>query len=95
VRVVDINCAGTGNHLQYAVHVFDDVVIPEPDDAPTVDLKPNRAPAVCIVLRGMLSTIELDNEAVIGADEIGNEWTERYLATEFNAAEPAIAQARP
>jgi hypothetical protein len=43
----------------------------------------------------MLPSVELDNETVIYGDEIGNKRTERNLAPEFNAAEPAIAQPRP
>jgi hypothetical protein len=95
VRVVDIDSAGASNHLQYALHVFNDIVIPEPDDTPAVGLKPSRPPAIRIVLCGMLSAIELDDQPVIGTDEIRDEGSERNLAVEFESAQSAITQPRP
>jgi hypothetical protein len=42
-----------------------------------------------------LPAIELDDESVIRADEIGDKFTERYLATELEPAQPATTQPRP
>jgi hypothetical protein len=95
VRVVDIDSAGAGDHLQYAVDVLDDVVIPESNGAPAVGFEPNRPPAIRIFRGGMLSTIELDDETVVSTDEIGDEGSERNLTAELNSAEAAVTQARP
>ncbi len=43
----------------------------------------------------MLTAIELDDNAMIGTDEIGNEGTEWNLAAKFQTQQPAVAQPKP
>ena len=57
--------------------------------------EPHGPPALRIVLCRMLPTINLDHEGVVGTNEIGDEGSERNLATEFESAQLAVAEARP
>jgi hypothetical protein len=43
----------------------------------------------------VLTAVELDNESMIGANEIRDEIAEWYLAAEFQSQQAAIAQPRP
>jgi hypothetical protein len=43
----------------------------------------------------MLSAISLDDKPLLDAGEIGNERTDRMLATEFATSEPPCAQEIP
>jgi hypothetical protein len=51
VRVVDIDSAGARNHLQYALEIFGDIVVPEPDYAPTAGFEPRRPSAIGVIIR--------------------------------------------
>jgi hypothetical protein len=43
----------------------------------------------------VLTAIDLDNERVVGANEIHDKVTQRDLAAEFQSEQAAVAQARP
>jgi hypothetical protein len=83
VRVDDIDSARASDHLQYAVDILANIVIPEADHTPAAGFEPSRTPTISSFRRRVLAPIELDDQGVIGADKIGDERTERNLPTEL------------
>ena len=73
-------------HLQYPVEVFQDFVVPYPDHAIAERVQLRVTLPVSRII-GMLTAIDLDDEAPFAADEIDVKWTDRFLADEFEAAE--------
>ncbi len=83
MRVGDIDSARAGNHLQHALDILANIVIPEADHAPAAGFEPSRTPTISSFRRRMLAPIQLDDQGVIGAHKIGDERTERNLPAEI------------
>jgi hypothetical protein len=58
-------------------------------------LHPAVAVDVLLAAVGVIGAVEFDDEADLGAEEIGEEWAEGVLAAELVAADFAVAQAGP
>jgi hypothetical protein len=72
------------NDLQNAVHVFQNVVIPEPQDTVVVLGQPSIADTICFAV-SVLSAIHLYNHPRFPADKIDHVGTDRLLANELAA----------
>ena len=78
----------------HAFGIAENVVVPEAQYPPPVGFEP-RGPTRVDGAPGMLAAIRLDHEAMLDADEIGDERAEPVLATKLEAAQPATAQGGP
>jgi hypothetical protein len=81
-------------HLQNAFDIFEHLVVPDPDNAIAMCFEFGVAFAVSRTI-GMLTPIDLHNEAALAAKEIHVEPTNRFLADEFEAAQSTISQSQP
>ena len=66
------------NRLDDPVGVRQNLIVPEPQYAPTLLLKPNSAPPVVVAVR-VLTAICLDDETMSGAGEIDDKASNRIL----------------
>jgi hypothetical protein len=92
-RVVSGQRNLAADHLENAVRIFEDVVVPEADDAIAEGFDHMRARSIDI--SRMLSSVELDREAQASAGEVGDMRANGKLADEFRAFEPAASQIVP
>ena len=83
-----------GNHLENAIKVGEDVIVPEADDAVAV-LGERRGTNHVAITLGVLPAVEFDNQVRFAAGKIGNVWTNGLLADEFMAEQLAVAQTGP
>ena len=76
---------------------FEDVDVPDADDAAAVRFEPARARGVAVGLFFFQvgCAVELDDEFGFGAKEVGDEAADRGLAAEAKAGELFAAQKRP
>ena len=71
-----------------AIDIPDDVGIPKPDDVNAFGLKESCACGVVTSAVGMLTAIELNDDAAIEADEINNIVPQRHLSPELVSRKP-------
>ena len=74
--------------------VFEDVAIPETQNAEALGFKPGCSRRVGFRI-GMLAAIGFDDQFQLQAGEVRHEAADRTLAAEFDAAEGTIAQEPP
>ena len=81
-------------HLQHAFEIAKNLVVPDTNDA---ILKGIQVSISALIRRavGVLSAIDLDDEALLAADKIDVVRPDRLLAREFHPAKPAIAKRQP
>jgi hypothetical protein len=79
------------DHLQHAIHILHDVVVPKSQYTIVVILQPPSALATVLIVI-VLPTIGLDDEALLATDEIDDVGADRLLADEFMAVELARSQ---
>ncbi len=91
-RVRGLQCLQNG--IDHAIGIGQDLIIPESKHPPALTLQPCRPATVGLTI-GMLSAIDLDDEAVGDAGEIEDEWTERMLPPELITFQTPSAQSRP
>ena len=77
--------------LQHAINIPHDVVVPESQYQITHSFKRIRPLGISLFISLMLSTVELDNQLALSADEVGDEPIDWYLSPEFPSIEPAIS----
>ncbi len=82
------------NPVQNIVGIAKDIVIPEPEHAPSLALQPGCSAFIRMALR-VLPAIDLDNQSVGDTGEIRDERTDRMLAAEFMLFQSAIAECFP
>ncbi len=83
------------NQLVDCVFVFSQLVVPKSDDTISLFFQPTRALRIVFSLQRVLTAVQFQNQPLIKANEIHNVLSKRYLATEFELAETAVAQFRP
>jgi hypothetical protein len=83
------------DRFEHAVEILDDIVVPEAQDAESRLLQQARATPIFLGSRRVLATVQLDDELLLMANEIGCEAEDRFLSTELRVVELAIAQAAP
>ena len=80
--------------LQDAVHIGQNLVVPEADHSPALAFEPDSAFEVLWIVR-VLPAIELDDYLSFDAGEIGDVPSDRMLATEFEPVELPIPNTEP
>src|SRR5207302_3165131 len=70
------------------------VVVPKPDDAPTLLVEDLCSVNVCFAI-GMLTAISFNDEVMPGAGEIDDEITDRMLPAKPVTGQTPVAQNRP
>jgi hypothetical protein len=80
--------------LENPVQIFDDIVVPDADHAITEGAKRAVAMPVFGAFR-VLAAVELDNQSPLTTNEVDVVAIDRLLASEFEAAESAAANAYP
>jgi hypothetical protein len=90
------------NGPQFSLDSFQDgigcrqhLVVPEADNPEAWIFKSLRTKPVCILLEGVLSAVNFNNEVRFQADEIDNERRDWILTSKLEPSELAIAQPRP
>ena len=76
------------------LRVSKDVGVPEAESRDALLRDPRIAVAICDAVC-VLATIRFDRQLCLGAEEIDDEWTNRYLTAEFITAKAAIAEQAP
>jgi len=71
-----------------AIRIPKDFVRPKAQDAPPLALDECSTARIGFGLTGMMLAIDFDDESPRSADEIREVWTDRVLATEFDAGQP-------
>ncbi len=82
------------NRLHNPVHVDDDIVVPEPQDAIAVNVKPTVAGSIPTAFR-VLPTVQLDDHAAVAADQIDDVRSDRFLANELHSMNGSRTEAVP
>ena len=82
------------NCLDYTLGVREDVVIPKAEHAPAFGAEPGGSPSVVTILC-VLAAVGFDDQAMLGAGEIGDERADWVLPAEAVSDEAAIPQCRP
>ncbi|HLX36991.1 MAG TPA: hypothetical protein VKR29_04295 [Candidatus Binataceae bacterium] len=59
------------------------IVIPEPNDAPSVKIQKLRPAHIVLSALQMLRTVELDNDSVVDATEVHDVWANRMLSAKL------------
>src|SRR6185437_6450552 len=95
LRLVGIQPTYSSDHRQHAIEVLVHLVVPKSNNPPAARLQPNSSPVIADLRRRVLTAVELDNEGVVGANEVSNEIAEGHLTAEFQPQQAAIAQPRP
>jgi hypothetical protein len=67
-------------------------MVPDSNDTESFGFEPSSSSRIVDSLPSVLSTIELDDEATLQANEVDDVGAERYLATELELAEPSAAE---
>jgi hypothetical protein len=83
------------DRFQYAVHVPVDVLVGKADDVIASLVEPRRARGVVFELCGVGVAVNLDDQPAGSTVEINDKAADRVLATELDAAQLPVAQARP
>ena len=82
------------NGLQHTFGVRQDFVVPETQYAPAVIFEPAGPVGITCAL-GMLTTIRLDDQSMVEADEIDDEGSDWMLSSELEPRQLPAAQRRP
>jgi hypothetical protein len=85
---------GAQDSLDHAIGIGENVVVPEPEEFPSVALEASRSALVCRTVR-VLTAIDFDHQLVLGAGEVDYEVADRVLPAEFVTRQPAISQSGP
>jgi hypothetical protein len=78
-----LHADGGCDDLQNAVHIFQNIMIPETQDAVVVLIQPSIADTICFAV-SVLSAIDLDNYSRFPAQEIDDVATDRLLANKLS-----------
>ena len=78
------------DHGRDALRVGEDLGVPKPDHAPTAS-REIRGPARIDSALVVLPAVGFDNQAMLDADEAGDERADRVLAAKLVAAQPPVA----
>jgi hypothetical protein len=70
------------------------IMVPKPNDTPSITLQPFGASVVVSVLE-VLAPIQFDDELAFQTREIGEVGTDRMLTPEFATEQPSVAQPIP
>ena len=81
--------------LQHGLSLLQDFVVPVAEDPVALGLEKFGATVVVVALRLVLGAVELDDESVLLADEVGDVRADGHLAAEFAAEQPAASQSLP
>ena len=84
-----------GNALHHAVGIAERLVVPEAQDATTERLQERSSTGVVPGAKSMLTAGELYHELRLAAAEVDDVGTDRELAGELRAEEPAVAEPGP
>jgi hypothetical protein len=74
--------------------VAQSLVVPKPDYLPAPAFEPGSSLFVYGIVR-MLTAIDFDNQSMLGAGEVDNEFADRMLSPELVTRQTPIAQSRP
>src|SRR5690606_28372461 len=83
------------NHFQHSIRVFEDVIVPEPQDGEPVAFQRRCPPRVVRCRIRMLATVQLNHEFSFEAGEIKDEIQERMLSPELASLQLPAAQLPP
>ena len=83
------------DRLQYQVQILEHQIIPESNHPEALRVQPVGAAIIFLGLLSLLSAIQLQDQPVLEADEIGDEWTDLSLSTESASIELTMAQVIP
>ena len=86
---------GLQNHLKYAFHILQDIIVPETQGPVAHQLELKRPAFVINHLIAMLSAVQLHDQASVRTGEIGDVRADLVLATEFPALQTSVAQVVP
>jgi len=81
-------------HLQHAVEIAEDFIVPDADHSIAERIQVGVAALIQRAVR-MLPAIDLDNQALLAADEIDVIRSNRLLSGELYPDESTIAQRQP
>ena len=81
---------GRQDYFQNAAEILGYVNIPETQHAPAMLLKPPCAIDIALSDRGVLATVELDDQRSFSTNEIDHVPSDRHLAPKFVAGELPI-----
>jgi hypothetical protein len=81
------------NYLQHPIEISQNFVVPEPDQAKALRLKPRGA--LSIAFGRMLPTVHLDDQPRLETDKIGYVLSNRHLSPKLRALQLARAQRSP
>lgn len=82
-----------GDGVEATGEVHQDVAVPEAEDAETLGGEPLVAAEVA--QGAVAGAVGLDDQAVVGAIEVGDIGTDGHLAADFQAHEAAVAEGIP
>ena len=83
------------NDLHNAIRVFQNIVVPESQDAIAALIQPVRSHGIFCGLFAVLSAVHFDNEPCIKANEVDDIGTDWCLAAEAMAVNLPAPQLRP
>jgi hypothetical protein len=83
------------NPLKNTGDVFEDLIVPEADDAPSLGFEPCGAPQILRLSPTMLTAIDLDDERSLDTNKVGDVWAERDLSAEAIPTQLFLAYALP
>ena len=82
------------DHLNHPTRIPQHIAVPEPDNPPTLCIKPCRPPF--IVLRvGMLTSVNLNYQPKFNTCEVGNKAANRMLAAKLVTGQTPVTQKSP
>ena len=86
--------ATSENRLGHARGLLENLVVPETLNSESLGAQPCIASGVPRIFR-VLRTVALDDQPMFERDEIGDEWTERNLASPFHCRQAPASQDMP
>jgi len=85
---------GFENLSEHTVGVFQNVIVPETNNAIALAFKPCRAAQIARAI-GVLPAIKLNNQPTVSAKEVSDVGAKRNLSPKLESEKSAIAQMRP
>jgi hypothetical protein len=80
--------------LDHALRISGHVIVPDPDDPPTISRQPRGSPFISRAIR-MLAAVHFDDQPMADRDEIGHVGADGSLPTKLVAGEPPISKHEP
>jgi hypothetical protein len=81
-------------HLRHAIEIAENLIVPDANDSVAKGSKVSVAAPIGFAI-GVLTAVDLDDETLLAAHEVGVTRSKRLLAREFQPSETAITKSQP